>query len=113
LVPFGGGPEAFEAFIPEVLEPGPELGRAGRPGAIEAADAVATLGDKASLAQDREVLADRWTCHIEPAGDLAGRQLTIADEGENRPAAGLGKGSKGGVHPTYVSRVLRKCQLTR
>ena len=40
---FGDGPEPLEAVIPEGLEPVEELGRTGRPGAIEAARPVAAL----------------------------------------------------------------------
>ena len=50
------------------------------------------------------MLADRRPGDVELAGDVAGRQLPIADEGQDLAATRFGEGPKGNIHHgAYVS----------
>ena len=100
-----GVPETIEAPVPEVLEPGAQLGGSGGPGPVEAACPVAAFRDETRLSEDGKVLADGRPRDVEPPSDLAGRQLALADEAEDRPTAGLGEGLESRIdhHLTLVA----------
>ena len=50
--------------------------------------------------------------YLERLGDVARRQFGVAYQFQNFAPIGLGDRAKYGVHDTYVSISLRKCQLT-
>src|SRR5690348_13045285 len=54
----GGRGEVAERVHPHALDVGAQLGQAGRVGALDAAGALALLGDEAGVAQDTQVLRD-------------------------------------------------------
>jgi len=85
----GGCFESTQALGPEDLEITPELGDGLGPGAIKALRPVSALGDQARLLQDAQVLGDRRPRDVEPAGDLADRELLARDEAKDLAAAGL------------------------
>ena len=65
--------------------------RTRRAGPVEAPCSVAPLGDEAGFAKLGEVLGDGRPRDVEVPCDVAGRQLAIADEGEDGPTTRVGQ----------------------
>src|SRR5215207_2758190 len=101
-----------EALPPELVQEGPQVAQPFRACAIEALRALPALVEQARLLQHAEVLGDRRARHGEVRGDLAGGELAFAHQLEDLSAAGLGEGVQRGLHTSYLSISLRKCQLS-
>src|SRR3954451_17202498 len=106
LLAFRFALEGVEAVVPECVQERPDalepLG--SRP--VQALGAVASLVHEPGLLQDGEVLRHRRPGHVEVRRDLAGRQLRVADEGEDLPAPGRGDGLERGFHGSSCKQVL-------
>ena len=87
LLSFGFPFERIEARVPELLQELPQLGQSLGTRAVEAPGAVAPFVHEPGLLQQRQVLRDRRTRHVEVRRDLAGRELSVADELQDLPAA--------------------------
>src|SRR6185312_15838961 len=98
LLSFGFPFECFEAVVPELVEERLERREPLRAHAVETPRSVPTLGHESRLLQERQVLRDRRPRDVEPRRDLAGRQLGVANEGEDLPTARPGDCSQGGFH---------------
>src|SRR5512132_1754065 len=103
--------ECPEPDVPEALQEVPELDQALRSRPVEAPGAVASLAHEPRLLQDVQMLGDRRPRDLEVRRDLAGAELVLADEAQDRAPSRLGDGFQCGLHGCYLSRHLRKCQL--
>src|SRR5918996_1814769 len=104
--------QALQAICPEALHELAQPAQALRPRPVETPGSCPALHDEPGLLQHRQVLGDRRSRDLELGGDLSGDQLCIADELEDAPATRLGDGAYGGFHEPYLSKRLRKKQLT-
>src|SRR5262245_16657210 len=104
--------EGFQPRRPEALEELAELLEALRPHAVQASRAVPSLAHEPRLLEDVQMLGDRRARHVEMGRDLARAQLAVADEGENLTPPRSGDRLQRSLHGFYVSRDLRKNQLT-
>jgi hypothetical protein len=108
LFELGGELQPPEPVGPESIEELTQVGEALGARAVEAARSIAALAEQTGGAQHRDVLGDRGACHLEAGGNLTGAQLSVAHEGEDLAAAGLGNRAGDFVHPRYESIDLRK-----
>src|SRR6266542_3503993 len=104
--------ECFEPHVPELLEELLELGEPFRACPVQAPRAVPSLAHEPRLLQDVQVLGDRRPRDVEVRRDLAGAQLVVTHERENLTAPGSGDCFQRSLHGDYLSRSLRKKQLT-
>src|SRR2546429_4596985 len=104
--------ECFEPHVPELLEEVLELGEPFGTYPVQAPRAVPSLTHEPRLLQDVQVLGDRRPRDVEVRRDLAGAQLVVTDERENLTAPGRGDCFQRSLHRSYLSRSLRKKQLT-
>src|ERR671919_527921 len=104
--------QALQAVCPEALHELAQPAQALRPRPVETPGSFPTLHDEPGLLQHRQVLGDRRSRDLELGRDLSGGQLCIPDELEDAPATRLGDGAYGGFHEPYLSKRLRKKQLT-
>src|SRR5881275_947567 len=105
---------AFECLEPGVPEPFEEVAELGEPLGtcpVEASGAVAPLAHEPRLLEDVQVLRDRRPRDVEVRRDLAGAELTVADEAQDRAPSRLRDGFECGLHVLYLSTCLRKHQL--
>src|ERR1700691_832367 len=110
---FGQVLQAPQAFRPVLVEEPTEPVHLEVVGPVEAAGAVSSFDDQLALTQDAKVLRDGRSGDVaEPGGDLGGRQLLGPHPPEDLPPPGLGQCLERGVHGSYISTYLRKCQLT-
>jgi len=79
---------------------------------VEAPGSFAPLNHKAGIFEHTEVLRDCRPSHIEVRCDLAGRPFLGCDEREDLATPGFSDSADNCVHACYISRYLRKCQLT-
>jgi len=63
--------------------------------AIESSPTLAPHADQVYVAQDLQMLRDRWLLELERFGDLGHRSLVIRDELEDVPPARLSDGVEG------------------
>src|SRR5262245_48192300 len=85
LLSFRLAPQAGETLVPESAEELTQLREPLRPRAVDASRPLAPLAHQTGLLQHRQVLGDGGTAHVEMRGDVACRQLAVADEGEDVP----------------------------
>src|SRR6266511_1153054 len=104
--------ECFEPDIPELREELLELGEPFGTCPVQASRAVPSLAHEPRLLEDVQVLRDRRPRDVEVRRDLAGTELVLADEREDLPAPWCGDCFQRGLHGRYVSKFLRKKQLT-
>ena len=105
--------QCLEPDVPELLEEVLELGEPFGTCPIQAACAVASLAHEPRLLQDVQVLGDRRTRHVEVRRDLACAQLVVADERKDAAPGRCGDGFERALHRSYLSKDLRKKQLTK
>src|SRR6478735_3594115 len=104
--------EGFQARIPEALEELPELLEALGPHAVQASRAVPSLAHEPRLLEDVQMLGDRRARYVEVRRDLACAQLAVPDKRKNLPPPRSGDRLQCSLHTSYVSKYLRKTQLT-
>src|SRR5580765_4928480 len=104
--------EGFQARVPEALEELAELLEALGPHAVQASRAVSSLAHEPRLLEDVQMLGDGRARDVEVRGDLARTQFAVADEGQDLPPPRCGDRLQCSLHGSYVSRDLRKKQLT-
>src|SRR5919202_5223621 len=104
--------ERVEPDVPELLEKLLEIREPFRPCAVQAARTVASLAHEPRLLQDVQVLGDRRPRDVEVRRDLAGGELVVPYERQDPPPRLRGDGFERGLHGGYLSRCLRKSQLT-
>jgi hypothetical protein len=80
--------------------------------AVQASRAVSSLAHEPRLLEDVQVLRDRRARDVEVRRDLARAELARPDERENLPSSRRSDRLQCGLHVEYVSRFLRKKQLT-
>src|SRR4029079_17869746 len=80
--------ERLEPRVPELLQELAQLGEALGSSAVEPPGAVASFVHEPGLLQQRQMLRDRRARHVEVRRDLAGRELAVAHEPQDRAAAG-------------------------
>src|SRR5262245_1844449 len=90
--------ECLEPDVPEALEEVSELDEPFGTCAVEASGAVASFAHEPRLLQDVQVLGDRRPRDLEVRRDLAGAELAVADEAQNRAPSRLGDGFERGLH---------------
>ena len=104
LLSFCFGLERLEPRVPEFLQELLQLGEPLGSRLVEAPGAVASLVHEPRLLQDRQVLGDRRPRDVEVLGDLARRQLRVADERQDLAPPGRSDRSQRGLHRRNVSR---------
>src|SRR5439155_5474958 len=82
--------QRLELRVPERVEERLQLREPLRACAVQAPGAVPSFVHQTRLLEHTEVLGDRRSRDLELRGDLARRQLVLAYELEDLPAAGLG-----------------------
>ena len=88
LFGFGDVLQLREAVVPEVAQPGAQLGQAFGPGAVQTSRAGSSLVDQTGLAQDAQVLRNGGAGDVRKArGDLAGGVLAVSNEAQDGHAA--------------------------
>src|SRR5215471_8778638 len=80
--------ERRESFVPEPLEEPLQLGEHLGACAVQAPCAFASLAHKPGLLEHREVLRHGGTRHVEVRRNLAGRELAIANQGQDLAPTG-------------------------
>src|SRR5262245_49864430 len=90
--------ERFEPDIPEAVEEVPQLDEPFGTCPVEAPGAVASLAHEARLLQDVQVLRDRRPRDLEVRRDLAGAELVLPDEAQDRAPPRLGDGFECSLH---------------
>src|SRR5204862_179286 len=81
--------ECLEPDVPEALEEVPYLHEPFGTCPVEAPGAVASLAHEPRLLQDVQVLGDRRPRDLEVRRDLAGAELSVADEAQDRAPSRL------------------------
>src|SRR6266576_292716 len=94
--------ECLEPDVPEPLEEIPELDEPFGTRPVEASCAVASLAHEPRLLQDVQVLRDRRPRDVEVRRDLAGAELVLTDETQDRAPPRLGDGFQCGLHAPYL-----------
>src|SRR5436309_1061463 len=104
--------ERLQPVSPEVVEERPQLDDPLRAGPVQAPGAVASLAHEPRLLQHAQMLGDRRPRQLEVRRDLAGGQLRLRDEPQDRAAVRRGDRFQSSLHDgAYLSRCLRKLQL--
>src|SRR6266480_5830377 len=103
--------ECLEPEVPELLQEVLDLDEPLGTCPVEAPGAVASLAHEPRLLQDVQVLGDRRPRDLEVRRDLAGAELSVTDEAQDRAPSRFCDGFECGLHGTYLSKHLRKCQL--
>src|SRR5436190_8854412 len=98
--------ECLEPGIPESFEEVPELAEPFGTCPVEAPGAVASLAHDPRLLEDVQVLGDRRPGDLEVRRDLAGAELLVADEAQDRAPSRLGDGFDCGLHGRLVKQRL-------
>ena len=98
--------ECLEPDIPEALEKVPELDEPFGTCPVEAPGAVASLAHEPRLLEDVQVLGDRGPRYLEVRRDLAGAELALADEAQDRASSRFGNGFQSGLHEAVVKQTL-------
>src|SRR5262249_52190334 len=103
--------ECLEPAVPEAVEEVPQLDEPFGTGPVEASGAVASLAHEPRLLQDVQVLGDCRPRDLEMRRDLAGAELVLPDEAQDRAPSRFGDGLERSLHGNNLSRRLRKRQL--
>src|SRR5438093_1578776 len=90
--------EQSKVLVPIRLKVGPQLRDALGARPIQAPRAVPSLAHQARLLQHPQVLRDRWSSHVEVAGDLARGELGGPDQAQDLAPARLGDSAYRGFH---------------
>ena len=98
-----------EGAGPHIVEEPAELGEARRAGTVQPTGAVPSLGEKARLLEDGEVLADRWAGDVEGRGNLARGKLFMGDESQDGPPSRFSQGPEGVVGVVALGHGLAMC----
>src|SRR4029078_5487910 len=89
--------QGVETVVPQLLEERPQRREALGPHAVQAPRAVAAHLDEPGGPEHLEVLGDRLLADVEVGRDLADRTGLVADEAQDRRAAGLGERFEDGL----------------
>src|SRR5262245_8273328 len=98
--------ERVESNVPEGLEKVLDLDETFGTRPIQASSAVASLAHEPRLLQDAQMLGDRGARHVELGGDLAGAELLVTDEGQDRSPPRFGDRFQCGLHSTIFNHSL-------
>src|SRR3954451_18750082 len=90
--------EGAEALVQELLQEFPTLGQPFRSYPVEPPRPVASLAPEPRLLEDVQMLGNRRPGDVEVSGDLACRELAVADERQDLAAARAGDRFQCGFH---------------